>query len=100
MFLDRDRDLISVGSASYRPYYGWAELPGGDTAAAVIESEKEYLLRCFCRDEHFEFYLDDRWMAALALDQAPSAGALELFVERGSASFSDIRIAALEPFPG
>ena len=98
LFLDRDQEQIAVGGASYRPYYGWSGLPGGDIASLSIEPNREYLLRCFARDEHFEFYLDNRWIAALARERAAPVGDLELFVERGSASFSQIRIATIEPF--
>jgi hypothetical protein len=99
LFLDRTADRIQVGRASYRPYCGWSELSGGDTARWVMEPNRGYQLRCFARDEHFEFYIDDRWVAALAPDQVASSGDVELFVERGEVSFSNIRVATIEPFP-
>ena len=37
--------------------------------------------------------------SALAWERAASVGDLELLVERGSARFSDIRIATIEPLP-
>ena len=58
---------------------------------------RPYPLRCFARDEHFEVYLDDRWVFTAVFDEAAKSGDVELFVERGEASFSDLRLANIEP---
>jgi len=49
------------------------------------------------RDEHFEVYLDGRWVFTLALHEAAKGGDVEFAVERGQATFSDLRLAELEP---
>ena len=99
LLMDRIRARVAMGRASYRVFYGWSELSGGDTALCAVECGRTYKLRCFARDEQFEWYLDDRWIAALALDQVAASGDVELFVERGQALFTNIRIALVEPFP-
>ena len=54
-------------------------------------------LRCFARDEHFEVYLDGRWVFTSVFSDAAKAREVELVVERGTARFSDLRLAAIEP---
>ena len=99
LFLDRAADRIQLGRASYHPDYGWSELFGDATTTCAIELDRNYHLLCFAPDEHFESYLDDRWLVALASDQAASSGDVELFVERDAASFTNIRVGHYRTIP-
>ena len=95
VFLNRDRQQLEVGAASYRLNMGWSRTSGGDACRCELDCDREYRLRCFARDEHFEVYLDDRWVFTLDLASEARTGDIELFVERGDAVFSNLRIAAL-----
>ncbi len=64
---------------------GWGDCRGG----LVPDSEP--------RDEHFELYLDDRWLFTTPIPGAPLSGDILLYAERGRASFTDLRATALSP---
>lgn len=67
-----------------------------DTCLCRLVRGKLYHLRCFARDEHFEVYLDGRWIFTTVMTDAPKRGNVELCVERGEAEFTDLRIANIE----
>jgi len=69
-----------------------------DLCAAELKDHVPYRVRCFARDEHFEVYLDGRWVFTTVLPHAARRGDIELCVAGGAAEFSDLRIAAIEPF--
>ena len=58
--LNRDLQQLEVGAASYRLNMGWSRTSAGDTCRCELDCDRDYRLRCFARDEHFEVYLDDR----------------------------------------
>ncbi len=97
VFFNRRLRRIEMGGASYRPFMGWSGQGNCDKWGCPLESDKEYNLRCFARDEHFEVYLDDRWIFTLALADEARVGDIELFVERGEVEFSNVRLATIKP---
>lgn len=104
ILLDFEHQRIQIGAAtgykvvknSIGPFASW-QCTALDTCRWKLERERGYRLRCFARDEHFEVYLDDRWVFTTDLATVPRIGNVELCVERGEAAFSDLRLAAIEP---
>ena len=101
---------IGLGRKDSKCHLGWGAdiaqaLAGGggglysDVCRHDLQHGREYRMRCFARDEHFEVYLNDRWVLTVVLPEANKAGDVELLVERGEAEFSDLRIAEIEPLP-
>ena len=76
---------------------GWGGDIVRDMCRCDLDAGKTYHLRCFARDEHFEVFLDDRWIFTAVLKEAAMSGDVELLVERGQATFSDLRLATIEP---
>ena len=100
IFFNRSLLQMEMGGAGYRPHTGWSGLGGGDKWRCLLEPGREYNLRCFARDEHYEVYLDNRWIFTMALADEARVGDIELFVERGEVEFSNVRIASIEPLEG
>ena len=107
IWLDYERQEMKIGIAAYQPFVGWghniAYVMGNstssyihDTCRLTIERLKNYHLRCFARDEHFEVYLDNRWLFTSVLSEAAKMGSVNLIVERGQAEFSCVRLAKTE----
>mgnify|MGYP006285086231 FL=1 len=109
--LDFDTGQAEIGTARHHPIAGWGDCPIGfvpdgeprdergviDTCRLPIETGRTYALRCLARAEHFEAYLDDRWLFTTPIPGAPLSGDILLYTERGRASFTDLRTAALSP---
>jgi len=106
--LNFDRQRLEIGSCN-NDRSGWG-LAMADVLATngtsylyqdlcrrELRDDTEYLLRIFVRDEHFEVYLDDRWAFTTVITSAPKAGSVALAVARGQATFTDLRLAAIEP---
>jgi len=91
------RQRLEIGQASKHPTYkmGWT-CGITDICRMRLEPNRAYQLRCFARDEHFEVYLDNRWVFTVVMG-GNKQGDVELMVESGRAEFSDVRLAALEP---
>ena len=79
-----------------------------DRVTLSLNLERPNRLRVLCRAEFIEVYVDDVWMfttalqdrpSAEALDEIPKAGRVGYFVEDGAATFSDVRLACFEPLP-
>ena len=70
-----------------------------DSCPCRLVYSKAYHLRCFARDEHFEVYLDDRWVFTVVIGEAAKLGDVALYVELSRASFSDFKIATIKPLP-
>ena len=49
------------------------------------------------RDEHFEVYIDNRWIFTTVIPETAKIGDVEFMIERGKAVFSNFRLAAIEP---
>ncbi len=94
--LDFAKSEILISDASYYWATGWF-CKKIDLCRHPLERNKDYKIRCFARDEHFEVYLDDKWIFTTAFPNAPKSGDVELLVEHGEAIFSDLRIATIEP---
>ncbi len=110
--LNFERQQMEIGMArkDAKCQLGWGAdivqaLAGGggslyrDVCQCDLQHGQEYRIRCFTRDEHFEVYLDDRWIFTAVLPEANKQGDVELVVERGEAVFSDLRLARIEPLP-
>ena len=89
---DRDRQYLAGWDD------GWEDDGHAvDICRLELNLGRMYSLRCLVRDEHFEVYLDDRWIFTSVLADASKSGDVELTVERGQATFCDMRLATLEP---
>jgi hypothetical protein len=97
ILLNFDRQRLEIGPANQHGAYkmGWT-CQVQDFCRMVLEKGREYHLRCFARDEHFEVYLDDTWVFTSVFAQAHKMGDIDLVVERGEARFADPRIARIE----
>ncbi len=109
--LDMERGRVEIGMVRHHELVGWGSCRTGflpdtapsqeraptDTCAWPLRPGRPYVLRCLARAEHFEVYLDDRWVFTAVIPEAPSAGQVDLYVERGEARFGQIRVARLEP---
>ncbi len=107
--LDFDLGQAEIGIARYNQVAGWgacrvAFVPGSaepddrtviDSCRWPAEAGRTYALRCLARAEHFEVYLDDRWLFTTVIPEAPQSGDVCLYVERGEARFAGFRAAAL-----
>jgi len=80
---------------AYDLNFGWTTMTR-DSTPCQLERGRSYHLRCFARDEHFEVYLDDRWIFTTVIADAPKRGTVEFCVERGEAEFTDLRLAEIE----
>ena len=109
IWLDYERQELQIAQVSYQRVAGWGfdihHVMGNSTASYLhdrcrlkLDKSKSYHLRCFGRDEHFEVYLDNRWVFTSVLSQAPKMGTVNLIVERGRAEFSGLRLAKIESF--
>jgi hypothetical protein len=56
-------------------------------------------LRVLIRAHRVEVYLDDRWLFGTSFPEAPANGKVGLMVQGGTATVSDLRVAALERMP-
>ena len=111
--LDFEKQRIFISDANSYPKTGWycKEL---EVCRMMLSRDKAYKLRCFIREEHLEVYLDDIWVFTTILPEVgklansyrrhyrwgpevPRSGAVELMAEGGRATFSDFRLAAIEP---
>jgi len=81
----------------YDSNFGWTTMMRDSTSCSLTQGQS-YHLRCFVRDEHFEAYLDDRWIFTTVMKDAPKKGDVELCVERGEATFTNLRLVNIEPF--
>ena len=118
MILDFERQCIEIGMGhktgvgkvrhywlsdcgsidpSRRAAFGVLQPDKKDFYRCPLHHGRDYHLRCFARDEHFEVYLDDRWVLTAVMTEAAKTGDVELVVEQGAARFSDLRLAAIEP---
>jgi len=96
ILLDFDNQCIQIGLAgNYNPLWGWSCMVQ-DTCRRPLERGKSYHLRCFARDEHFEVYLDNRWVFTTVIAESPRMGDVQLCVERGEAKFAGLRLARIE----
>ncbi len=109
--LDFELGRAEIGLARRHPIAGWGLrrtgfMPGAgshddpcftDGCRLPLEAGRHYGLRCLARAEHFEVYLDDRWLFTTALPGAPKSGAVELVTERCECEFTAPRLARLEP---
>jgi beta-fructofuranosidase len=102
--LDFELQRVRLEVLEYVAAEGWSvstsDLRGGlgrefDTVTMPLELGRPYLLRCFVRAEFVEVYLDDRWVFSTASATHAERGDVELYVERGEAAFTDLRIAEL-----
>lgn len=106
VILDFERQRIQIGDAvgyevikkSVGPFEAW-QAKIQDFQLRRLELNREYHLRIFVRDVHYEVYLDNQWIFTSVFEELPRAGNVELCVERGVAAFSELRLAALEPLP-
>lgn len=97
VILDFEGQRIFISDAKSYPATGWFCKPLDDVCRVSLRRDGSHQIRCLARAEHFEVYLDNRWVFTAALPEAPRTGAVELMVERGEAVFSDLRVAAIEP---
>ena len=100
VMLDHEHQRAQIGMGTCDVYvYGDRPIVETtvDTCSLRLDHGTTYHLRCFARDEHFEVYLDDRWLFTAVLNDAAKAGDVDLYVERGQVAVSDIRLAAIEP---
>jgi beta-fructofuranosidase len=97
VLLNFDRQRMEIGSANQHGAYkmGWT-CQVHDFSRMALEKGREYHLRCFARDEHFEVYLDDVWVFTSVFGNVPKMGGVDLIVERGEAKFDNLRIAEIE----
>ena len=109
--LNFERKRLEIGYTRYTrdgPFAGWGIDPYGpfvsrgidlyrDVCRCDLQYGRDYHLRCFARDEHFEVYLDGRWVFTSVFPDAAQAGDVELVVERGAARFSELRLVTIEP---
>ncbi len=107
--LDLDLGRLEIGLAAQHETAGWGYqrvgfIPGVpcEEGPSVIDSclwplqpGRRYSLRCLARAEHFEVYLDERWVFTAVIREAARRGEVHLFVERGEARFDGLRVAAL-----
>ena len=106
VILDFERQRIQIGAAagydviknSIGAFVSW-HFKIHDFQLRRLELNREYHLRIFVRDVHYEVYLDNQWIFTSVFEELPQAGNVELCVERGVAAFSELRLAALEPLP-
>jgi len=94
--LDFDQQRMFLSDARCYPSTGWYCKPH-DVCRMPLARGKSYHLRCFVRDEHLEVYLDNRWVFTTVIPEAAKTGAVELMIEGGEATFSDVRLASIEP---
>ena len=102
VILDFAHHQLRVEAVCYFPVAGWGSsfkkgLHVYDEYRVALQKGAIYHLRCFVRAEHFEVYLDDRWIFTTPVPDATKTGDVELVVESGEARFSDFRLASLEP---
>jgi beta-fructofuranosidase len=97
IILDFAQQRVFLSDARSYPATGWYCKPLDDICRVSLRRDGSHELRCFARGEHFEVYLDNRWIFTAALPEAPATGTVELMVERGKAAFSDLHLAAIEP---
>jgi hypothetical protein len=110
VLLDYEHQRIQIASASgyeviknsIGPFASW-HCTAFDDCHCELRRDREYHLRCFVRDEFVEVYLDDRWMLTASpllppiACEMPVSGRVDLYVERGEAAFSGVRLAAIQP---
>lgn len=110
VLLDYEHQRLQIASTtgpdviknSIGPFASW-QCSVFDECRWKLENDREYHLRCLARDEFFEVYLDDRWVFTASPMLPPvicpinPRGRVDLYVERGQAVFSDIRLAGLQP---
>ena len=92
--LDFNKQNIMISKAGYYFATGWS-CPVCDVCLFPMELGKDYQLRCIARDEHFEVYIDNRWIFTTVIPEAAKIGDVEFMIERGKAVFSDFRLAAI-----
>ncbi|MGD2175598.1 MAG: hypothetical protein PVJ27_09360 [Candidatus Brocadiaceae bacterium] len=109
--LELDLGQVAIGVARHHEIAGWGGyrlgfIPGAsvhddrdviDTFRCSLEDGRAYSLRVLARAEHFEVYLDERWVFTTVIPEAPPAGDAALYVERGEAHFADFHAGALPP---
>lgn len=110
VLLDYENQRIQIASVcgygiirnSIGPFASW-HCAAFDECLCELARDCEHHLRCFARDEFVEVYLDDRWMLTASpllppvACEMPASGRVDLYVERGEAVFSSVRLAALQP---
>lgn len=110
VLLDYEHQRIQIASAtghdviknSIGPFASW-QCTAFDSCRWKLARNREYHLRCFARDEFVEVYLDDRWMLTASpllppvACEMPQTGRVDLYIERGAATFGDVRLAGIKP---
>lgn len=100
--LDFEYQKLEIAPAMHHEKTGWGavisppELHCIDFCRKQLKTNTDYHLRCFVRAEFFEVYLNDELVFSVAACATDLKGDLGLFVERGQASFSDLRLAEIE----
>ena len=70
-----------------------------DAVASGIEAGESYKVRIFARAEFVDWYVDDRLVFSTAINDVPLIGRIGFAVDNTTASFTHLRIAALEELP-
>ena len=67
-----------------------------DRRGMALEQGRKYNLTVIARDVYYEVYLDEIMVLCKQLGTATEGG-VELFVERGAATFENVTLTAIEP---
>ena len=54
-------------------------------------------LRVLVRAHRVEVYINDRWIFGTSMTDSPRTGRIGLLVDSGSVTFSEVRVAEIEP---
>lgn len=109
VWLDYEHQELQIAQVGYQKVVGWGfdihHVMGNSVASYIhdrcrvkLDKFRNYHLRLFVRDEHFEVYLDDRWVFTSVLSKAPKMGSVNLIVERGQTQFSGLRLSRIKRF--
>jgi len=103
ILLDFENQRLQIGKSEVPSVYNYAHGLFGltchvhDSYKHCLCMNQNYKLRCLVRNEFFEVYLDNTWAFTVCLPDAPKRGNVGLYVERGKAEFTNLRVAQLEP---
>ncbi|MBI4475024.1 MAG: hypothetical protein HY646_20320 [Acidobacteria bacterium] len=100
LILDGPNQAVEIGLAAREPGTG-LRLGTLDRCRLPLKINRPIHVRMLFREQFFDAYVDDRWVFSTTLRDCPAPGQVGFAVERGQASFADLRIAAIEPLkPG
>jgi hypothetical protein len=108
VWLDFEQQRLVAEQHRWVPGFGWGRFVGDQMGRFRQPRIRQQVmcrlphghwltLRVVYRDRFLEVYLADRWMLTLDTAEHPQRGDVELAVERGTAGFRDLSVAALPP---